>query len=57
MQGGDRFTPLTLIKNKWETPYTIQKTSWGYDRVEDLAYFWNTTHLLWELVTTVSCNG
>ncbi|XP_019856944.1 PREDICTED: tissue alpha-L-fucosidase-like isoform X7 [Amphimedon queenslandica] len=57
MEGGDRFTPYTLIKNKWETPYTIQKSSWGYDRVEDLSSFWNTTHCLYILVTTVSCNG
>ena len=57
MEGHDRFTPYTLIKNKWETPYTIQKSSWGYDRVEDLSSFWNTTHCLYILVTTVSCNG
>ncbi|XP_019856939.1 PREDICTED: alpha-L-fucosidase-like isoform X2 [Amphimedon queenslandica] len=57
MEGGDRFTPYTLIKNKWETPYTIQKSSWGYDRVEDLSSFWDTTHCLYILVTTVSCNG
>lgn len=57
MEGHDRFTPLTLIPNEWETPYTIQEKSWGYDRVENITYFWDTTHLLWVLVTTVSCNG
>ncbi|KAL5470661.1 hypothetical protein EMCRGX_G028663 [Ephydatia muelleri] len=42
---------------KWESCYTIQMTSWGYNRTEDIASFWNTTHLLRQLVSSVACNG
>ena len=42
---------------KWESCYTIQKSSWGYDRTEGITSFWDTTNLLQQLVSSVSCNG
>ena len=32
-------------------------SSWGYDRTEGITSFWNTTMLLEQLVSSVSCNG
>lgn len=55
--GGDRFTPGELLNYKWESCYTIQAHSWGYDRTEDLKSFLTTSQLLMQLVSSVSCNG
>ena len=52
-----RYTPGHLIPNKWESCFTIQHSSWGYDRTEGIEDFWNTSKLLWQLVSSVSCNG
>ena len=52
-----RYTPGHLIPNKWESCFTIQHSSWGYDRTEGIEDFWNTSRLLWQLVSSVSCNG
>lgn len=58
-EGGDRFIPGTLLPYKWETPDTIQRHSWGYDRTEGILNdgFLSVYNLLWLLVSTVSCNG
>eukprot|EP01121_Diplochlamys_sp_Union-15-3_P010181 TRINITY_DN2834_c0_g1_i4.p1 TRINITY_DN2834_c0_g1~~TRINITY_DN2834_c0_g1_i4.p1 ORF type:complete len:534 (+),score=91.57 TRINITY_DN2834_c0_g1_i4:29-1603(+) len=55
--GPDRYSPGKLVPEKWESCYTIQKGSWGFDRTEDITDYWNTTSLLYQLVSTVSCNG
>ena len=55
--GGDRFTPGKLLDYKWESCYTIQAHSWGYDRTEDISSFLTTKQLLMQLVSSVSCNG
>ena len=52
-----RFSPGHLLPYKWESCYTIQQHSWGYDRTEQTDMFYNTTELLYQLVSTVSCNG
>ena len=52
-----RFSPGYLIPYKWESCYTIQKHSWVYDRTVQTDMFYNTTELLYQLVSTVSCNG
>ena len=52
-----RFTPGHLLPYKWESCYTVQKSSWGYDRTENVDNFWNVTYLLHQLVTSVSCGG
>ncbi len=52
-----RYTPGELVPYKWESCYTIQMSSWGYDRTEGITRFWNTTHLLWQLASSASCNG
>ena len=54
--GGDRYTPGELLRYKWESCFTIQKSSWGYDRV-DSDLFYNTSSLIKQLVSTVSRNG
>ncbi len=46
-----------LLPYKWESCYTIQKTSWGFDRTGDVSDYYSTTELLMQLVSTVSCNG
>ena len=55
--GGDRFTPGKVLAYKWESCYTIQQSSWGYDRTEGVTKFLSTQKLLMQLVSTVSCNG
>ena len=52
-----RFTPDILLPYKWESSYTIQKSSYGYDRTEGLESFLNISQLLMQLVSSVSCNG
>ena len=46
-----------MVHYKWESCYTIQHRSWGYDRTEGADMFYNTTELIYQLVSTVSCNG
>lgn len=52
-----RFTPGKRLSYKWECSYTIQKHTWGFDRTGNLSTYYNTTELLMQLVSTVSCNG
>lgn len=52
-----RFTPGMLLPYKWESCYTIQKTSWGYDRTGGVDDYYDTPSLLMQLVSSVSCNG
>ena len=52
-----RFTPGELLPYKWESCYTIQKTSWGYDRTGALDDYYDTKSLLMQLVSSVSCGG
>ena len=46
-----------VLSYKWECSYTIQKTTWGFDRTGGISTYWTTTELLMQLVSTVSCNG
>jgi len=55
--GGDRFTPGKTLDYKWESCFTVQAHSWGYDRTEDISSFFSTTELLKQLVLTVSTGG
>ena len=55
--GADRFSPDQVLPQKWESCYTIQQSSWGYDRTEGATKFLSTQKLLMQLVSTVSCNG
>jgi alpha-L-fucosidase len=36
--GPDRYTPGQLVPEKWESCYTIQMSSWGYDRTVKNCY-------------------
>eukprot|EP01132_Coremiostelium_polycephalum_P000997 gene997-1266_t len=54
--GGDKWNPGYLVPHKWENCNTIG-LSWGYAEDENLAYYQNTTYLVQELVSTVSCGG
>ena len=53
--GCDRSPMLYLYK--WEKCLSIQQSSFGYDRTEGINDFWNATALLWQLVSSVSCNA
>lgn len=55
--GGDRFTPGKLLSYKWESCFTVQKSSWGYDRTEDISKYFSTTALVQQLVNVVSTGG
>jgi len=55
--GPDRYTPGKLVIAKWESCFTIQRNSWGYDRTEQIADYINTVDLIYQLVSVVSCNG
>jgi alpha-L-fucosidase len=55
--GPDRYTPGQLVPEKWESCYTIQMSSWGYDRTEGLSKFYNASHLIYQLVSSVAFNG
>lgn len=44
-----RYTPGHLVPNKWESCYTIQETSWGYDRTVSVACF-SLQWLCWEIL-------
>ena len=46
-----------LLPYKWESCFTIQRTSWGFDRTGKLDDYYDTLGLLKQLVSTVSCNG
>ena len=50
--GSDRYSPNDLLRYKWESCFTIQKSSWGYDRI-DSDTFYNTSSLIKQLVSTV----
>ena len=54
--GNDRNSRTTVVNYKWESCFTIQKASWGYDR-RDVDLFYDTDDLLKQLITSVSCNG
>ena len=36
---GCRYSPGVLVPYKWESAFTIQKTSWGYDRTVSHCHF------------------
>lgn len=55
--GGDRFTPGKALPYKFESCFTVQKSSWGYDRTEDINSYWDSTDLIYQLVDTVACGG
>jgi len=54
--GSDAWNPQTLVPHKWENCFTMG-FSYGYDENENLEYYQNTTYILQELVSTVSCGG
>lgn len=53
----DRYNPGKLQNHKWENAMTVDRKSWGYRRDAVLDDYLNTTELLFQLVSTVSCGG
>ena len=45
----------TLQKFKWEDAFTIQKSSWGYERNTNLSGYHTTNELVDDLVSVVRC--
>eukprot|EP00755_Sulcionema_specki_P032830 Sspe_Gene.99546::Locus_73179_Transcript_1_1_Confidence_1.000_Length_2081::g.99546::m.99546/K01206/FUCA; alpha-L-fucosidase len=55
--GGDRFTPSGVPSYKYESCFTIQHSSWGFDRTENITQFYSTEDLVSQLVRVVSTGG
>jgi len=53
----DEYNPGYLITHKWENAMTIDTGSWGYRRNSELSDFMTIEELIYQLVSTVSCNG
>lgn len=53
----DRYHPGKLQHRKWESAFTIDKTSWGFRKKAVLADFMTMEELLYNVITTVSCGG
>lgn len=53
----DRFQPDSLMPQKWENCYTVDRTSWGLNRNASIADFYSTGQLIETLIATVALNG
>jgi alpha-L-fucosidase len=53
----DRYNPGQLVEQKWENAYTIDQTSWGYNRRATYDNYLNVTSLVHTLVEVVAFNG
>ncbi|EDV27338.1 uncharacterized protein TRIADDRAFT_37144 [Trichoplax adhaerens] len=55
--GGDRYSPGTIQKHKFENAMTIDRYSWGFSRPSNLNAYLTIEELLSILAKTISCNG
>jgi alpha-L-fucosidase len=53
----DRYSPGKLVEQKWENAYTIDQTSWGYNRRATYDKYLTVTSLVHTLVEVVAFNG
>lgn len=53
----DRYNPGKAQQHKWENVMTIDRNTWGFNRVSKLEDYFTTQELIDELVSTVSCGG
>jgi alpha-L-fucosidase len=53
----DRYQPSSLVHHKWENCYTVDRTSWGWNRNATLSDYYSTEQLIHTLISTVAFNG
>jgi len=53
----DRYNPGELQEHKFENAMTIDKVSWGYRRNINMSTIMTMDEMVFEIVSTVSCNG
>eukprot|EP01121_Diplochlamys_sp_Union-15-3_P021986 TRINITY_DN921_c0_g1_i1.p1 TRINITY_DN921_c0_g1~~TRINITY_DN921_c0_g1_i1.p1 ORF type:complete len:451 (-),score=63.65 TRINITY_DN921_c0_g1_i1:35-1387(-) len=53
----DRYNPGKLQNHKWENCFTIDKSSWGFNRNTDIEGYISIEELIGQLVSTVACGG
>jgi len=53
----DRYNPGTMMKHKWENAFTLDKSSWGFNRDSSLSNYLTREELLHEVVSTVAFGG
>eukprot|EP01097_Dermamoeba_algensis_P005925 TRINITY_DN372_c0_g1_i1.p1 TRINITY_DN372_c0_g1~~TRINITY_DN372_c0_g1_i1.p1 ORF type:complete len:252 (-),score=53.16 TRINITY_DN372_c0_g1_i1:27-782(-) len=53
----DRYNPGVLNPHKWENCFTIDSSSWGYNKLSHIEDYLTIEQLISELVSTVACNG
>eukprot|EP00696_Hemimastix_kukwesjijk_P005579 gnl/Hemi2/17015_TR5651_c0_g1_i1.p1 gnl/Hemi2/17015_TR5651_c0_g1~~gnl/Hemi2/17015_TR5651_c0_g1_i1.p1 ORF type:complete len:461 (-),score=142.41 gnl/Hemi2/17015_TR5651_c0_g1_i1:167-1549(-) len=55
--GDDRYNPGVLLQHKWESAFTIDGTTWGYNRASNLSNYLSPEQLISNVVSAVACNG
>lgn len=53
----DRYNPGVLLPHKWENAFTLDKRSWGQRSDITLTDIVSNEELIYQIVSTVSCNG
>jgi alpha-L-fucosidase len=53
----DRYRPTGLVPKKWENCFTIDSTSWGYNRQSTIDQYYTTKALIDLLIETVAFGG
>ncbi|KAL7579798.1 hypothetical protein ACA910_021932 [Epithemia clementina (nom. ined.)] len=53
----DRYNPGHLVNKKWENALTIDKSSWGWNRLSNYDDYLTTKELINSLIETVAFNG
>jgi len=53
----DRYHPSQLLNHKWENAFTLDKGSWGLNRISPLKDYLTREELLYNIVTTVAYGG
>jgi alpha-L-fucosidase len=54
----DRYQPTALVQQKWENCFTVDRTSWGWNRNATVSLdYYSTTQLIHIMISTVAFNG
>ena len=53
----DKYNPGHLMTHKWENAFTLDKTSWGFNRNATEADYLTKDELLHEVVSTIAYGG
>ena len=56
--GADRQqAEASLLKHKWENAFTLDSTTWGYNRASNIDAYMNMSSILFEVSSTVAYGG